>query len=107
MAVVFTNIRKMKFHFSFTFVVFATVVIGGIDKMDCSVDNPRKSRPFRSVVLLADVKIDDDGDIVGESILNQRSCPKGLKYDPFFKMCREPTCALPGFTLVNGECVKQ
>ncbi|CAL1283321.1 unnamed protein product [Larinioides sclopetarius] len=43
------------------------------------------------------------GDIVGVS----RSCEGRQKYDPFFKKCRALQCGIPGYTSVNGKCVKQ
>ncbi|KAF8777001.1 hypothetical protein HNY73_013931 [Argiope bruennichi] len=63
----------------------------------------RAKVPF-SIALLVDVNR-ADGDVVGVS--SAESCPSGQKYDPFFKKCRTLQCGLPGYTSVNGKCVKQ
>ncbi|GFS82173.1 uncharacterized protein TNCV_250271 [Trichonephila clavipes] len=39
-------------------------------------------------------------------IRSAEGCPKGYKYDPFFKKCRKLVCALPGYKMINGKCVK-
>ncbi|GIY13971.1 SMB domain-containing protein [Caerostris extrusa] len=65
----------------------------------------RKSKPF-SFALLLDVNR-SDGDVVGSTRSASETCPNGQKYDPFFKKCRTLVCALPGYTMVDGRCVKQ
>ncbi|GFS82168.1 uncharacterized protein TNCV_250241 [Trichonephila clavipes] len=40
------------------------------------------------------------------SIRSDEGCPKGYKYDPFFKKCRKLVCAIPGYKMINGKCVK-
>ncbi|GFY49945.1 uncharacterized protein TNIN_137291 [Trichonephila inaurata madagascariensis] len=39
-------------------------------------------------------------------IRSAEGCPKGYKYDPFFKKCRKLVCAIPGYKMINGKCVK-
>ncbi|GFY52920.1 uncharacterized protein TNIN_371421 [Trichonephila inaurata madagascariensis] len=39
-------------------------------------------------------------------ISSAEGCPKGYKYDPFFKKCRKLVCAIPGYKMINGKCVK-
>lgn len=65
----------------------------------------KKSKPF-SFALLLDVNR-RDGDLVGVSRSPSESCASGQKYDPYFKKCRTLVCAVPGFSMVNGKCVKQ
>jgi G protein-coupled receptor Mth (Methuselah protein) len=77
-----------------------------IDEVFCfstSLMSRKSNKPF-SFALLLDVNR-SDGDIVGES--NPNTCPSGQKYDPFFKKCRTLVCAIPGFKMQNGKCVKQ
>ncbi|KAF8777007.1 hypothetical protein HNY73_013937 [Argiope bruennichi] len=33
-------------------------------------------------------------------------CPEGYKWDPYFKKCRKLGCALPGYVIRNGRCVR-
>lgn len=61
--------------------------------------------PF-SIALLVDVNT-RDGNIVGVSRSVTDSCPSGQKYDPYFKKCRTLRCGIPGYTQVNGKCVKR
>lgn len=60
----------------------------------------RRKKPF-SFPMLVDVNM-SNGVRVGEVQL----CPDEEVYDPFFKKCRPVKCVVPGYTLVDGECVK-
>lgn len=62
----------------------------------------QRERPPLSFTLLVDVN-PRDGNLVGMT----NSCPASQKYDPFFKKCRTLVCAIPGFVLRNGRCVRQ
>ncbi|GFR07439.1 SMB domain-containing protein [Trichonephila clavata] len=64
----------------------------------------KKKVPF-SFALLMDVNR-KDGDLVGISRASTQSCGRGEKYDPFFKKCRKLVCAIPGYVMANGKCVK-
>ncbi|GFS48435.1 uncharacterized protein NPIL_153971 [Nephila pilipes] len=39
-------------------------------------------------------------------IASPKNCPKGYKYDPYFKKCRKLVCAVPGYNMIKGKCVK-
>ncbi|GFY58700.1 uncharacterized protein TNIN_195301 [Trichonephila inaurata madagascariensis] len=72
-------------------------------KITCLVKTLRKkNRPPVSFAMLLDVNT-RDGDIVGKV---KPPCKEKELYDPFFKKCRSLKCALPGYVIKDGTCVK-
>lgn len=63
-----------------------------------------RKRPM-SFALLLDVN-QSDGEHVGMQRVVTPECPANHKYDPFFKKCRRLVCALPGYVVVDGRCVR-
>ncbi|XP_035209430.1 uncharacterized protein LOC118183926 [Stegodyphus dumicola] len=71
------------------------------DVLSCDKDiSAREIKPF-SFSLLLDFNL-RDGNYVGMT-----ECPKDHLYDPFFKKCRKLVCSFPGYSLVNGRCVRE
>lgn len=56
--------------------------------------------PF-SFTYLLDIN-QSDGDKVGKI----KKCENDYLWDPYSKLCRKLTCALPGRVVINGKCVK-
>lgn len=103
-----------KFCYSYMAVVFvsgqayrnahcALCNLGFLNSVECLLPltiYPR-DRPPLSFTLLVDVN-PRDGNMVGMT----NPCSAGERYDPFFKRCRTLVCAVPGFVLRDGRCVR-
>lgn len=76
-----------------------------VNQVSCTADLMGRRRPM-SFALLLDVN-QSDGDQVGMKRLTTPQCPHNHKYDPYFKKCRQLVCALPGYVVVDGRCVRR
>lgn len=59
----------------------------------------------KSFACLLDIN-QSDGDQVGMTLVATPECPSCQRYDTFFKKCRQLVCALPGYNVVDGKCVR-